>query len=199
MYPYVAWQAKRRKGDQERLPTRARKPKQKEKDWHTEANLAKKCAKMRSSDVCEEPSHPIVHLGGILGTSWRVFAVSWGTLWGSWGLLWHLLGGLWGVLGAIWVSKCAQNCSPSEPNEYKFASQTHCFFSRVSNAFWNGFLKRFCLTRASAGMPQSCELYRFLLVFNKSPFLRTSRFTRATERENIIKKMWKNGRKRTKY
>ena len=102
MYPYVAWQAKRRKGDQERLPTRARKPKQKEKDWHTEANLAKKCAKMRSSDVCEEPSHPIVHLGGILGTSWRVFAVSWGTLWGSWGPLGHLLGGLWGLLGASW-------------------------------------------------------------------------------------------------
>ena len=42
MYPYVAWQAKRHKGDQERLPTRVRKPKQKEKDWRKEANFAKK-------------------------------------------------------------------------------------------------------------------------------------------------------------
>ena len=46
-------------------------------------------------------------------------------------------------------------------------------------------------SRAQVWVCENRMNYRFSLVFRKSPLLRTSRFTRATERENIIKKCGK--------
>ena len=118
-------------------------------------------------------------LWGLLGASWGLLGTSWATLGGLWeplgqslGPLWDSLwnlwrhwGGVFGLLGAIWVPKCAQKGSPSESNECKFASKTHCFVNRVSSAFWNGLLKRFRLTRASAGVPDRMNYKGFRRFF----------------------------------